>query len=173
MRRRAYLAGSVGLATALAGCSMIPGIDPTDDSTDTELNETPASEPASTPAEDTTSTPKNETTAWGEEIVSLEENEPEAVVRTFYEALYAGDADTANELLHNDSSVSGYSQVSLSNLQNYEHEIKGMQRVEDESDGAAVTLTFTLVLTDAEGSVQRREEEVEVRLSGEDWKVWG
>lgn len=152
---------------------MIPGIDPTDDSTDTEPDETPTTESTPDSEEDTTATSENETTQWGEETVTLEKNEPETVVRTFYEALYAGDADTANELLHNDSSVSGYSQGSLSNLQNYEHEIEGMQRVEDESDGAAVVLTFTLVLTDADGSVQRREEEVEVRLSGEDWKVWG
>lgn len=173
MRRRAYLAGGVGLVTALAGCSMIPTIDPTDDSSDTPAEETPASEPTPSPEEDTTAATENGTPQWGEETVSLEENEPEAVVRTFYEALYAGDADTANELLHNDSSVSGYTQGSLSNLRNYEYEIEGMQRVEDESDGASVTLTFTLVLTDADGSVQRREEEVEVRLSGEDWKIWG
>ena len=173
MRRRAYLAGGVGLVTALAGCSMIPRINPTDDSSDTPPEETPASEPTSTSEEDTTAANETGTTQWGEETVSLDKNEPEAVVRTFYEALYAGDAETANELLHNDSSVSGYSQGSLSNLQNYEHKLEGMQRIEDKSDGASVTLTFTLVLTDVDGSVQRREEEVEVRLSGEDWKVWG
>ncbi|WP_155120777.1 NTF2-like N-terminal transpeptidase domain-containing protein [Haloarcula sp. K1] len=172
MRRRAYLAGGVGLVITLAGCSMIPKIDPTDESTDTPSEETPTLEPTSSPEEDTTAATENGTPQWGEETVSLENNEPEAVVRTFYEALYAGDSDTANKLLHNDSSVSRYTQGSLSNLRSYEYEIEEMQRVEDESDGASVTLTFTLVLTDADGSVQRREEKVELRLSGDDWKIW-
>lgn len=150
---------------------MLPRIRPGGNNDETPETETPTSTPATTPTDPST-TEQEGTTVWGERDITLDANEPAAVVRTFYEALYAGDAETVNELLHKDSPTSGYSQEALSNLKHYDYQLKNLHRVEAKSDGGSVTLSFTLVLTGSEGDTQRREETVEVRRSGENWRVW-
>ena len=168
MRRRAYLAGGVGLLSAFAGCSMFSNDDPNPDEPPT-VTTTPD---GTTPTRDTTTASEDRTEEWGEKTVTLDSNDPETVVRTFYEALYAGDAETANELLHKDSPASLYTKGAVANLQHYDYALEDLHRTGSKDDDGTVVLAFTLVLTDSDESVQRRDEEIEVRLSGEDWKIW-
>lgn len=186
MNRRKFVTSAVAASIGLAGCSAMPGSDlaPNSDSSNDEQPSEPASDSTaenvspetSGPDESGTgedSTPET-TSANGTEdettTVELERNEPTAVVRTFYEALYASDVETANNLLHPDSPETLYSEEAVSRFEAESHALEDVRVVEE--DGGTAIVAFVLVLVDPDGEERRTDMRVEVRLDGEDWKIW-
>lgn len=191
MKRRVFALGAAGTAIGLAGCSTMPGSNlPSGSSTRGGGSSDSADEGASSGgASDSSRSDSGESgttesdtgsgepdgagsEGGGEETqdVELEENEPTAVVETFYDALYASDVDTANDLLHPDSPEPLYSQEAVERFEGVSHQLEGVEVTED-SGGTAV-VEFVLVLTDSGGEESRTEMGVELRLDGEDWKIW-
>lgn len=189
MKRRTYLLSAVGVSVGLAGCSAMPGSDlvPNSDSGDDETADpTEGSGSGSqdisreTDGPDETQggeTESNQTTsdgdgAGGEETITveLEENEPTEVVKTFYDALYAPDVETANDLIHPESPETLYSEEAVSRFEGVSHDLEEVEVTEN--TGGTATVEFGLVLTDSKGKDRRTEMTVELRLDGEDWKIW-
>jgi hypothetical protein len=187
MKRRTFVVSAVGASIGLAGCSAVPGNDlvPSSDSGD-ESAETPTSNDdtgsqnvsretsgpnesesgsMSTPSEEVGTTEQEETTD-----VELEKNEPTEVVKTFYDALYAPDVETANELIHPDSPETLYSKDAVSRFEGTSHSLEDVEVVEE--DGGTAMVEFVLVLVDSEDEERRTDMRVELRMDGEDWKVW-
>lgn len=186
MKRRTFVVSAVGASIGLAGCSAMPGSDlvPNSDSSDGSA-ETPTSEDGSGPQNvsretsgsnesesGSTSTPSDEGVTEQEETtdVELEENEPTEVVKTFYDALYAPDVETANNLIHPDSPETLYSKDAVSRFEGVSHSIENIEVVEE--DGGTAMVEFVLVLVDSEGEERRTDMRVELRMDGEDWKIW-
>lgn len=187
MKRRVFALSVAGTVTGLAGCSTMPSDDLVSGggseeaggsagttgggSGSSQQNPSTEGDGGETGSEDGGSTEtETETDTGASEDVELEENEPAAVVETFYEALYAADVDTANDLLHSDSPEPLYSEEAVSRFEAASHELDNVD-VTEESGGSAL-VEFVLVLTDSEGQDQKTEMEVELRLDGEDWKIW-
>ena len=102
--------------------------------------------------------------------VALENNDPVTVVETFYEALYAPDLGMANQLLHSESPAPMYTDEVVSSFEAFDHELEDVVLVEEGESSAIVE--FVLVLSGSDGVVRRNEITLEVRLDGDDWKVW-
>lgn len=182
MNRRKFVLSAVGASIGLAGCSAMPGSDlvPNSEPSNDEQTgdsgaqnvsrETSESDEAGTGENSTSETTSTDDTGDEETTVELERNEPTAVVRTFYEALYASDVETANDLLHPDSPETLYSQEAVSRFEAESHALEDVRVVEEE--GGTAVVAFVLVLVDPEGEERRTDMRVEVRMDGEDWKIW-
>lgn len=190
MKRRTFILSAVGASIGLAGCSAMPGSDLVPNS-DSDGGDEPAdtgtsngdggpqdvSRETSGPDESengetgSTQTPSDEDGTEEENTtVELEENEPTEVVRTFYDALYAPDVETANDLIHPDSPETLYSEEAVSRFEGVSHALEEVEVVEE--NGGTAIVEFVLVLTDSEGKERRTDMRVELRLDGEDWKIW-
>ena len=102
--------------------------------------------------------------------MALESNDPITVVETFYDALYAPDVEMANQLLHTESPAPMYTAEAVSSFEKFDHVLEEVVLAEESDSGAIVE--FTLVLSGTDGVVRRNETVLEVRLEGNDWKVW-
>lgn len=182
MNRRKFVLSAVGASIGLAGCSAMPGSDlvPNSEPSNDEQagdsgaqnvsRETSGSDESGTGENSTSEPTSTDGTEDEETTVELERNEPTAVVRTFYEALYASDVETANDLLHPDSPETLYSQEAVSRFEAESHSLEDVRVVEEE--GGTAVVAFVLVLVDPEGEERRTDMRVEVRMDGEDWKIW-
>lgn len=187
MERRTFVISAIGLSVGLAGCSAIPGggpepepeqsggSDATDaggDSSQDVTGEQSGSKEGQTDESASDETTSGSETTTEEETVTVElnENEPTAVVETFYDALYAPDVQTANDLLHPESPETRYSREAVARFEGTSHQLEGME-VTEQNGGTAV-VEFVLVLVDSEGRETRTQMAVELRLDGEDWKIW-
>lgn len=192
MKRRTYILSVVGSSVGLAGCSAVPGSDlvpdsgSTDDDDETgeytdgsdsgpqdvsrETNGPDETQDGEAESNQTTSDGDGETGSGEATTVELEENEPTEVVKTFYDALYAPDVETANELIHPESPETLYSEEAVSRFEGTSHDLEEVEVTED--TGGTATVEFVLVLTDSKGEDRRTEMTVELRLDGEDWKIW-
>jgi hypothetical protein len=186
MKRRTFVVSAVGATVGLAGCSAIPGSDlvpssdsdGSDESTGTPPNSDGGSQDVSreTSASDesgdgsTQTSPDGEGTEGETTTVELEENEPTEVVRTFYDGLYAPDVETANDLIHPESPETLYSKEAVSRFEGVTHELENVEVVE--RDGGIAMVEFVLVLVDSKGEERRTDMRVELRMDGEDWKIW-
>lgn len=177
MRRRKFAIGAVGLAVSLAGCSalrdndVLPGSDQEGGLDDEGAT---ASDPETTVHggdDEGENESGNEGEDDGEENnVELEENDPVAVVETFYKAVYAPDVETANEMLHPDSPEPLYSEAAVERFESWNYELSNLEVTEDGQERA--TVEFELVLTDPNDNSRENELVIELRTSDEQWKIW-
>jgi len=183
MNRRKFVLSAVGASIGLAGCSAMPGSDlvpnsesggegepASDTGAQNVSRETSGPDGSESDETSTSETSSANGTEDEQTTVELDRNEPTAVVETFYEALYASDVETANDLLHPDSPETLYSQEAVTRFEAESHALEEVRVVEE--DGGTTVVGFVLVLVDPEGEERRTDMRVEVRMDGEDWKIW-
>lgn len=185
MRRRVLLASSIGFAASMSGCLGLGGNDvlPGGDSeSEPERDTTPERDTDGGVGEQDSNNSEGRGQESGEQegeggsegdgqsSVTLESNDPITVVETFYDALYAPDVEMANQLLHTESPAPMYTDEVVSSFEEFNHELEEVVLAE-ESDSSAI-VEFVLVLSGSDGVVRRNEITLEVRLDGDNWKVW-
>jgi len=183
MNRRKLLICGVGASIGLAGCSAIPGDylvsnsdssgegeSASDSGTQNVSRETSGSDESEAGKTITSETGSVNRTEDEATTVELEQNEPTAVVKVFYEALYALDVETANNLLHPDSPETLYSEEAVARFEVESHTFEHVRVVEE--DGGTAVVAFVLVLVDPDGEERRTDMRVELRMDGEEWKIW-
>jgi len=149
--RRRYLAGVLAVA-GLAGCTGTSDDDPEDSTEDGD------DEPAGSTAETAT------TTTGGSDG-------PEAAVESFYAALNAGNVQSANELLHADSSVRAVSELRSDDLAAGTVELAGTEIIEEGEEFAVVRVT----VLDSSGNLNTPEQieaDIEVQTEDGTWKLY-
>lgn len=180
MRRRVLLASSIGFTASMSGCLGLGGSDvlpgggsesePERDVVSDEERDEGAGGQETDSGEREEPVGGNETGTDEQPIVTLENNDPATVVETFYEALYAPDLGMANRLLHSESPAPMYTDEVVSSFEAFDHELEDIVLAEEGESSAIVE--FVLVLSGSDGVVRRNEIALEVRLDGDDWKVW-
>lgn len=96
-------------------------------------------------------------------------DDPEEVVRQFFGALDDGDAEAANELLHDDSPMGTYSKGSLDNLAGLDVTVEGTALLKETGDTAEVRADVRR--SNGSESVSM-ETIVELRTEHGAWKIW-
>ncbi|CQH64219.1 uncharacterized protein HHUB_4322 (plasmid) [Halobacterium hubeiense] len=165
MKRRGYLSGGLGLVATLSGCLMVDG---NSTSRDLVATETRISESSRSTAACSTATPNqisSQTLATNQPTET-----PTTVVRSYYEAVYDGDADTANALLHRHSPISEHTPAEISALENFQYRLTNIQ--ENQTHPNQATVSFTVTLVSPDGDTRRNKTAIEVRHSCTKWKIW-
>jgi hypothetical protein len=166
MERRAYLSSGLALVAILSGCSSTLIGDQTTNKEASVKSQTQKQQSTkATCSASNTSLNQSRTQARKRGI-----DTPTAAIEAYYEALYTGDAKTANGLLHNDSPIAERSSESLSDLKHFQHRLADVQSTENQSNLA--TVAFTLVLVAPDGDTERRETEVQVKEVCGGWRIW-
>jgi len=164
--RREWLLGGLAVISILTGCVKTPSKFPTP--SDQTTTETQTRDTSSTTASCSTTT---ENPGVPETQSSLQsKNTPTTVVQAYYEALYAGDAKTANQLLHEDSPISEHASDSLSHLKNSQYRLTDIHT--NQTHARHRTVHFTVVLVTPDGETQRRETQIQVKRFCGRWQIW-
>lgn len=170
MKRRAYLSSGLGLMTILGGCSTVLGGNSTSSNLKTTETKTPESSPSTSSCPTTTPNSSSSQTPATNRPTDTPTRTPTTTVQAFYEALYAGDADTANALLHEDSPVSEHTPEEISNLDTFQYRLTNIQ--ENQTQPNRVTVSFTFILVSPDDDTKRRKTTIEVKQSCTEWQIW-
>jgi hypothetical protein len=165
MRRSQLIALGVAILLILSGCSALPF---TNNSAETNTQTPPASTTTQTSSNPQDTQPPASTTSDSESSPVDAEN-PKTVIKSFYNALYTGDVNTANRLIHANSSAPLYTEGSVEPLQRYNHTVANLTEVSRNSTWA--TYNLTLVVSN-ENMTQRRPQIIHLRMNGSVWLIW-
>lgn len=170
MKRRACLFSGLGLMTVLGGCSTALGGNSTSSVLKTTETQTSESSPSTSSCPTTTPNSPSSQTPATNRPTNPPTKTPTTTVQAYYEALYAGDADTANALLHEDSPISEHTPEEISNLDTFQYRLANIQ--ENQTQPNRVTVSFTFILVPPDDDTQRRETTIEVKQSCSEWQIW-
>jgi hypothetical protein len=165
-QRLSTIAVVLVLVITTAGCTALPFVGGNSDS-GPESSTTVEESTTTVPLTSKSSTVSTTSTGSG---VELGENTPSEVVRTFYDAVYSGDVETANRLIHQNSSAPLYTEESLQTAQTYDHEIQNLT----ELNRTATTAKYRLDLkVTGENMTQTRTQTIQLRVNETFWRIWG
>lgn len=150
MERRRVLVVAAAALGGVAGCS---GMSEDDGNPSTETaNPATSTSSATTTPRNTGATPKN-------------------AVRSYVTAVFAGDVQTANRLIHPDGNVEAYSEDAAERMDTLDLTIQSLEITNESKTSATVNAVAAIENTES-GEEQTREQTYTVRTADGAWKIY-
>lgn len=165
MRRRTYLLGCASATAALAGCSAIGGDggDSGDDANGSAGDGSAANDTNSSDSDDSSD---------GDDGSEETANSPgpAETARAFYEAMAAGDAAAANELLHSESPDDPVTESEAADFESLEGAVEDV--TVSSSDETVATVAIELSFDDGSGGRTTSTLDIELRTEDGEWRIY-
>ena len=160
MDRRRYLVVAAAPLSSVAGCSRASDGDEGGESTGITTPSTLAQPETTTPQNTAGTTPSKNTA-----------ETPQGAVQSYLTAVFPGEVQTANALIHPDSDVSEYTEEAAERNEALDLTIQSVETTDESEDTATVSAVVTLDTPDADEGVTRSQT---YTLQTEDgtWKIY-
>jgi len=151
MERRQYLVVAAAALSSVAGCSQASDGADEQESTETTTSAT-TEQPETTTAQTTAETPKE-------------------AVRSYLTAVFSGDVQAANALIHPDGNASEYTEDAAERNEEIALTIESVEITDESENTATVSVVASLNNPEADGAV-KRSQIFTLQTDGGTWKIY-
>jgi uncharacterized protein YchJ len=160
MNRRRYLVVAVAAVSSVAGCSQASDGNNEQESKENTTPSTTA-RPETTTSQDTAGTAASKNTA----------ETPKETVRSFLTAVYAGEVQAANALIHPDGNASEYTEDAAERNEALDLTIQSVEIIEESEDTATVTAVVSLENSETDEELTRSQTYI-LQTDDSTWKLY-